>query len=745
MIDKDTVNRILDAADIVDVVGDYVSLKRRGSNYVGLCPFHDEKTPSFSVSPSRQMCHCFGCGKGGSPVGFLMELEQMTYPEALRHLARKYNIEVHETEMNDEQRTAHTERESMLVLNDFACDFFEDRLHNTVDGRDIGLSYFRERGFTPATIKKFRLGYSPDNSTALYRAATAKGYSAKYLFETGLCIEDKRGGGFDRFRGRVMFPIFNVSGKVIAFGGRTLKNDPAKYFNSPESAVYVKNRELYGLFHAKRSIIKADCCYLVEGYTDVISMHQAGIENVVASSGTSLTEGQIVQIKRFTNNVTVLYDGDSAGIKASLRGIDMLLAAGLDIKVLLLPDGEDPDSYARSHSATEFTEFIAANQTDFIEFKTNILLKDAACDPTKRAAVIGDIVRSISVIPSEIKRTVYVNECSRRLSVAEDVLLREVARNIAHNRQEKYKQQERDRRRAELRQQHDGTQPVESRTSPPDGDFPPPDFMNPDEPGDYTRPPQEIIPQQQRRSTTESRLVMAQRDMAHYIARYGFCYLCQTAYDDGTVRDTTVIEFVSSEIETDQMQFTMPAYDRIYREAQRLLPDFYDDLGKKQRQLEERRADLFKGEVARIAASGESMARIEKLESEARTEIDARIEREMTEWRMLYLQRLLINSEDDEVRHTALELCNERYELSKIHTQFAHVDTEYEVLAQRVPFALNNWKTELINSRIDELARQITATVDPEALMPLLRQQQELMSLRNRLSKMIGERVVNPK
>ena len=351
MIDKETVDKILDAADIVDVVSDFVHLRRRGSNYVGLCPFHNEKTPSFSVSRSKGICKCFSCGKGGSPVNFIMEHEQMSYYEALKYLAKKYNIEVKERELTDEEKQAQSERENMLLVNDFALKNFEDNLFNTDEGRSVGLSYFYEREFTDSTIKKFHLGYSMEGRSELYNAIKKNGYNPTYAIESGLCIKGEH-GVYDRFKGRVMFPVLNIAGKVIAFGGRTLKKDPAKYVNSPESIIYKKKNELYGLYQAKQAIVKKDKCFLVEGYTDVLSMHQAGIENVVASSGTSLTEGQIRLIHRFTDNITVLYDGDSAGIKASLRGIDLLLAEGLNVKVLLLPDGDDPDSFAKKHNAS---------------------------------------------------------------------------------------------------------------------------------------------------------------------------------------------------------------------------------------------------------------------------------------------------------------------------------------------------------------------------------------------------------
>ena len=413
MIDRETVDKILDAVDIVDVVSDFVHLRRRGANYIGLCPFHNEKTPSFSVSRSKGICKCFSCGKGGSAVNFIMEHEQMSYYEALKYLAKKYHIEVKERELTDKEKQEQSERENMLVVNEFAMKQFEDNMYNTDEGRNIGLGYFYERGFNDSIIKKFHLGYSMDNSTALYDAIKKHGFNPKYAVETGLCMHNER-GYYDRFKGRVMFPVLNIAGKVIAFGGRTLKKD----------------NELYGLFQAKRGIVNKDKCFLVEGYTDVLSMHQAGIENVVASSGTSLTEGQIRMIHRFTDNITVLYDGDAAGIKASLRGIDMLLAEGLNVKVLLLPDGDDPDSFAKKHSATEFQDYIAAHETDFIRFKTTILLEGLEDDPIKRAAAISDIVKSISIIPSNITRAVYTKECSDKFGIEEKVLVAEVAKAI---------------------------------------------------------------------------------------------------------------------------------------------------------------------------------------------------------------------------------------------------------------------------------------------------------------------------
>ena len=379
MIDKATIDKIMDAANIVDVVSEFVTLRKAGVNFKGLCPFHDEKTPSFVVSPSKGYCHCFSCGKGGNVVGFIMEHEQMTYPEALRWLAKKYNIEIHERELTDDEKREQSERESLFIINEWAQNYFRENLLDTERGRAIGLAYFRSRGFRDDTINSFKLGYAMPERDALAKAALAKGFKEQFLVDTGLCYRKEDGTLQDRYAGRVIFPVHTVTGRVVAFGGRILYNNKkaAKYVNSPESLIYHKSNELYGIFQAKHAITKQDRCYLVEGYIDVTSMHQSGVENVVASSGTSLTTGQIRLIRRFTSNITVLYDGDAAGIHASIRGIDMLLAEGMNVKVLLLPDGDDPDSFARKHPAQEFRDYIEAHQTDFIEFKTNLLLRQA--------------------------------------------------------------------------------------------------------------------------------------------------------------------------------------------------------------------------------------------------------------------------------------------------------------------------------------------------------------------------------
>ena len=442
MIDRATIDKIMDAANIVDVVSDFVTLKRAGANLKGLCPFHDDRTPSFIVSPAKNYCKCFACGKGGNPVGFIMEHEQVTYPEALRYLAKKYGIEIKEKELSPEDVQRQDDRESMFIVNEWANEWFQRQLHETADGKAIGLAYFRGRGFRDDIIQKFQCGYCPDTKgVSMSEDALAAGYQEKYLtcdpetgIGTGLSLKNDKGKLRDRYFGRVMFPIFTMSGKVVGFGGRVLaaatKGVNIKYQNSPESIIYSKKRELYGLFQAKMAIRKQDCCFLVEGYTDVMAMHQSGVENVVASSGTALTDDQIRLIHRLTDNITVIYDGDAAGIKASQRGIDMLLAQGMNVKLLLLPDGDDPDSFARKHNAEEFQQYLAEHQVDFIKFKTNLLLDEAKGDPVAKSRLVNNIVQSIAVIPNEITRTVYIQETANTMKMEERLIAKAVSENL---------------------------------------------------------------------------------------------------------------------------------------------------------------------------------------------------------------------------------------------------------------------------------------------------------------------------
>ncbi len=468
MIDQATIDRIIDAAEISEVVGEFVSLKRRGVNMLGNCPFHNEKTPSFTVSPAKGIFKCFGCGKGGNSVNFIMEHESLSYPEALKWLARKYHIEVKEEEESPEQKQQKDDRESMMIVSAWAQKYFSRYLNDEIEGRNIGLSYLRERGIRDEIITKFELGFCPDGKNVFTQEAQKQGYRMEYLERTGLTI--KRDDWVrDRFSGRVMFPIHNIAGRVIAFGGRTLKSDKniAKYLNSPESDIYHKSRVLYGIYQAKREITRADKCYLVEGYTDVLALHQAGIENVVASSGTALTHDQIRLIKRFTPNITIIYDGDAAGIKASLRGIDLVLEEGINVKVLLLPDGEDPDSFSKSMSSSQLTEYIAQNETDFIRFKTKLLMTAAANDPVEKARLVNDIVRSIALVPDAITRSMYIQDCGRLMDVQEEVLYTQVRKIIHKNTEDLQKKNARQTYQSPYDQEPDFSVPATAKPEQP--------------------------------------------------------------------------------------------------------------------------------------------------------------------------------------------------------------------------------------------------------------------------------------
>ncbi|HJA88595.1 MAG TPA: DNA primase [Candidatus Parabacteroides intestinavium] len=557
MIDQPTIDRILDAANIVDVVSEFVTLRKRGVNYVGLCPFHDDKTPSFYVSPAKNICKCFACGEGGTAVHFIMKHEQLSYFDALRYLAKKYNIEIHERELTDKEKQIRSDRESMLIVNAWAQKYFTTLLHEHIDGKTIGMRYFAERGFREDTIRKFQLGYSLEQRDALYQAALKSGYKKEYLEKTGLIIAYEDGRVNDRFRGRVIFPVHTLSGKVVAFGGRILKKEEktAKYVNSPESEIYHKSNELYGIYFAKQAIVKADRCFLVEGYTDVISMHQSGVENVVASSGTALTHGQIRLIHRFTDNITVLYDGDAAGIKAAIRGIDLLLEEGMNVKVVLLPDGEDPDSFARSHSASEFAEFIKQNETDFVRFKTKLLLEEAGNDPVKRAALIGDIIRTIAIVPDNITRTIYIRECSAKMEIDEQVVLNEVNKiRLARYEQNKQQRQQITEISQTVSQAEKNAElsPVEKKEEVQEGVPAEQPTVRPDRPIVSKRSPYEQF----------------EIALLRYVVRYGEQVLYD--YTDEQTNEQVVIrvaEYIRSELGNDGLTFYTPIFKQMLDEA----------------------------------------------------------------------------------------------------------------------------------------------------------------------------------
>lgn len=535
MIDRATVDKIMDATNIVDVVGEFVNLRKAGVNYKGLCPFHDDTTPSFMVSPARQICKCFACGEGGNAVNFLMKHEQITYPEALRWLARKYNIEIQERELSDEEKREQSDRESMFVVNEWACGYFHEILKNDVDGQAIGRAYFRSRGIRDDIIEKFQLGFALTRRDAMCSEARRKGFKDEFLEKTGLAIRSER-GVYDRFAGRAIFPWFNVSGKVVAFGGRKLdaatKGVQQKYVNSPDSEIYHKERELYGIYQAKKAIVKDDCVYMVEGYTDVIAMHQCGLENVVANSGTALSVHQVKLLHRFTQNIVLLYDGDEAGIHAAMRGTDMLLQEGMNIKVLILPDGDDPDSFSRKHTAEEFRRYIGDHQTDFIQFKTDLLLKGVN-DPQKRSEAIANILKSVSVIPDGLKRTTYLSECAHRFHVREDALVSTVNKYIAQEKEER--QKERDRAQgtsADGQEVHEVTiEPIGLHTA--------------------------------LEQTTEVERLLVQN-----IIRHGDVVIFDNIEaDDGSIISLNVAQYIDYDLGCDQLTFSNDLYNRVLREA----------------------------------------------------------------------------------------------------------------------------------------------------------------------------------
>ncbi|MDE7449276.1 MAG: DNA primase [Paramuribaculum sp.] len=759
-IDSATVQRILDASDIVEVVSDFVHLKRRGSGFIGLCPFHNERTPSFSVSKSKGICKCFSCGKGGSPVNFIMEIEQVGYSEALRYLARKYNIEIQERELTAEEREEASQREAMMAVNDFAMQTFEHNLTSTPDGRDIGLAYFHERGINDTMISRFHLGYSLEGRTALYDEAIARGYKEEFLLSTGLCLRAEQGHNAgqirDRFRGRVMYPVFSVSGKVVAFGGRTLRSDKevAKYVNSPESLIYHKSNVLYGLYQAKKAIVQHDKCILVEGYMDVISMHQAGVENVVASSGTSLTEGQIRLIHRFTDNVTVIYDSDPAGIKASLRGIDMLLAEGLNVKVLLLPDGDDPDSFAQSHSSSQVEQYIADNETDFIRFKTSILLQGADRDPIVRSKAIADIVMSISMIPDQITRSVYIAECSRTLDIPEKVLNLQVAKNMADKAERDRQDDLRRRNRQAISDLNSSPQqpqsgesvpvaPAQQSTSAGIANVSPTSASSPS--ASVTT----AIP-----TTSEAAFFdSSERDLLTYVIRYGMVNFCEVATDDPTspTRPMSVIEYVHQELEYDEISFTNEPYRLTFQAALHAsrIP-LADELHRYMEQTVEPLIDRERqrGEEE-IRLKGTDMTTLQRLQKELDQRLEnMRIEGEK-DFRCLFISRRLASDPDDTVRRVTTDLMSERHKLSKIYSRFGTVTPERDTLDDSVPRAVYAVKNMVILHQIRLLTDEIknayaSPQPDLDLIMTLMTRQSELQTIKRELSRYLGDRVVTP-
>lgn len=715
MIDQATIDRILDAAQIVDVVSEFVTLRRRGVNYIGLCPFHNEKTPSFSVSPSKGLCKCFSCGKGGNVVHFIMEHEQLSYYEALKWLARKYNIEVKERELTEEEKQASNLRESLFVVNQFASEYFQNVLYNVEEGQRIGMTYLRSRGFRDDIIKKFQLGYSTDNRDALARTAIEKGYKPEFLEKTGLCYRKDDGTLRDRFWGRVIFPVHTLSGKVVAFGGRVLnaatKNVQMKYVNSPESEIYHKSRELYGIYFAKQAMVRQDRCFLVEGYTDVISMHQSGIENVVASSGTALTSDQIRLIHRFTNNITVLYDGDGAGIKASIRGIDMLLEEGMNVKVCLLPDGDDPDSFARKHNATEYQAYINDHEVDFIRFKTDLLIEEAGKDPIKKANLITSIVKSISVIPDSITRNVYIRECSEMLRMEERVLVNAVGKLKEQADENRKKEEQRKEYRARLQAEQQATQQVAVSTPPADAevsgalaslsgaDAPiesivPVDELPPmpEEGGvDSSYPPASVednyisfIPAE---GNEEELFYKQEVDLMRMLIRYGEKVMCMAEDEEGNEIPVTVAEYIAEGLHNDSLGFHIALHRRVLNEC-----------------------------VAHIHDSG------------------------------FCAERYFVSHLDPEVSKLAAEMASDRYVLSKYHSRGQKIVTDEERLYELIPRLLVDFKLNIVTAELNHILKALTTNSevsrDSKSAYEIMQRYKQLHEVRIVLARHAGDRVV---
>lgn len=706
MIDRATVERIMDAAQIVDVVSDFVTLRRAGVNYKGLCPFHDDRTPSFVVSPAKGLCKCFACGKGGNAVHFIMEHEQLSYPDALRYLARKYHIEIQERELTDQEKLAQSERESMFVVNEWARDYFEQQLYDTVDGRAIGMAYFRSRGFRDDIIKRFQLGFSPMQKDALAREALGKGFREEYLVKTGLCIKQEHGGLKDRFWGRVIFPIHTVSGKVVGFGGRVLdqatKGVNMKYQNSPESSIYSKKKELYGLFQAKQAIVKNDLCFLVEGYTDVISMHQMGVEHVVSSSGTALTQQQIQMIHRFTENITVLYDGDAAGIKASERGIDMLLAEGMNVKVLLLPDGDDPDSFARNRTAAEYQAYLKEHQVDFIKFKTDLLLQEAQGDPIKLSRLVHSIVCSIAVVPDEIMRTLYTRETAAMLGMEEKVLVSAINKQMSVYRTEQKKRRQNEERREQTASAVPGSgtpdEPVATAGTPAESaDTPMLQTPKPDTPVE-TQPEAKAEEQTAEESTQFLSYIQKGQNghnMAFYqkelllvqvLIRYGEHIVCYVEDEQGQEVPFTVVEFIYYALQEDKLNFQVALHQRILDEA-----------------LEHFREPDFS------------------------------------------TQRYFLNHPDQAVSTLAFQLTSDKYQLSKYHTKNQKLVTDEDRLFDLVRHLMTDFKLAIIDEELKGILNRLRDPLilkDKEAYMKVMKHYMEVKEVESTLAKERGDRVI---
>lgn len=724
MIDRETVQRIKDAANIVDVVSDYVHLTRRGANYMGLCPFHNERTPSFSVSPQRNFCKCFSCGKGGAPVNFLMEKEGISYHEALLRLAKKYNIPVEERELSDEERQRISERESMIVASEWALNYFHENLYETQEGRDIGLSYLYGRGITDEAIRKYKLGYSIEKGNDLLQKARRAGFDIEVLKKIGLVGSSQDGRDYDKFRGRVMFPIRNSSGKPIAFGGRALRGEPAKYINSPETLIYKKSNELYGIFEAKNDIIKQQRVFLMEGYLDVIGSWQAGLQNAVASSGTSLTDGQIALLHRFTDNVTLIYDGDSAGIKASLRGIDMLLAHKLHVSVLLLPPGEDPDSFARKVSTDEFRKYIDDNSSDFIEFKSKVLLQDAGDNVQARSRAVESVVESIACIPNEIERSVYIQKCSSLMDIDESLVAQQVARAI-------YAMAGQHR--------HGRFQPMGESSDYSDN----PNYSS-SEP--QNRNSESEIPQ------IETRFSKHEEEIIKYCVRYAFLPFeipDAKGEPEKMMSLQTVVEYIAEELEADGITFSNPVFLRLFSLLLSHIDNYREDYRRFESRLDAQLLEKANDYFNQLGRSGGSMVQIQKAETEFLQQQHIEKINALKDFATQYSVSLLLNHEDDMVRKVTMPLAEDRHRLSSIFLQEGHhTVAEVDKLPSLVDKALTELRNEILNIRIKELTARLKSdevVANPSLQMSTMQELAQLMHARSYFAENLGERIISPR
>ncbi len=725
MIDKATVQKITDAADIVEVVSDYVHLIKRGRNYVGLCPFHNEKTPSFSVNSVRNFCYCFSCKKGGSPVNFIMEKEGLSYHDALLHLASKYNIKVEEKELSEDERRQLNEREALLVANEWAVGQMEKALRDTEEGRSVGLQYLYQRGVTDEAIKKFRLGYNPDSGHALSDAANLAGMDRKSLVEVGVLGESQKtpGAYYDRFRGRVIFPVLNPSGKVVALGGRDLKGGMAKYINSPESGIYKKSNELYGIFQAKSEIAKQDNCFLVEGYMDVIGMWQSGMENVVASSGTALTDGQIAMIHRFTNNITLIYDGDAAGIKASLRGIDMLLAHKMNVKVLLLPDGHDPDSFARENTPENFRNYVKEHATDIIRFKAQVLLKDVGNDPQKRVEAINSVVKSLAHIPDKVKRNVYIQECSRILGVSEEV----IEGAVEKSREDVVEQQRRQRQHVEL------------------------DRLEREEQNPQPDPTKNVRQSGGGRMSELYPYYPYERTVIFQCVRYGILDFCEVEFEDSSTGMINVAEYVAEELQDDNIWFTFPAFAKTFNRILDLKEDYMNEKVVFNVSLEKEKKEMLKAGYDEIASKDMSMDEIRRAERVLEDNVNEEMAKRRFNFARYFIEQKLSSHHDDDVRRTVMDAINDEQPLSNIYMRNNPVSErkmELDRMQMLVPRGVLEWKNEMLNQMIKAKMRQLDSILDrsdQEVVQKILMETQALMEKRGQLGKVMGDRTIGKK